>query len=710
MAKKKISTSYTSWTGTSKKDKVYIDYADYVNVSTGKGNDSIYNELGYYATINTGKGNDTIMSSSGNGSSINAGAGDDKISLRGGYSYTVTLEGGTGNDTIYGSGNKTLHKYKSGDGNDVISNWSANDTLSITGGTYTRSTVGNDVVLKVGSGSITLLNAKGKTINIDGTLAVGKTITNTKNKKKLSGTSYADTITNSGSRVTILGGKGNDSITNTGSRVSIIGGKGNDWIFNEIVGTAAAGSYNTISTGAGNDTLSNDGANALILTGTGNDSVLNYGANSTINLGDGNDKIINQSNEHDRGSNVSIVGGAGKDTIWNNGGEKITIAGGTGNDSIINSGTKTLYKYAKGDGNDTIWGFNSLDTIRITGAKYTRSTVGSDVVLKVSKGSITLKDAANTTINIKGTLQGGGSDTVTTPSGDDIYGTNGHDNLANAYPHKSGINIFGYAGNDTITNRGNNVYISGGDGNDSIQSSNSASNVTVHGGDGSDRITVNGSDALIYGENGDDVISKDGENATIYGDAGSDHIYSYGSKNSIYGGSDNDYVYSSGNTNGFVDGGTGNDTIQVWYGNNLTINGGKGNDQISLSSGAACVIQYASGDGKDTVIGFNDNDTLKISGGSYTRSTVGSDVVFSIGNGSITLKNTKDKTINIETTANSYNVADDWISADDNNFTTAANLSSIVDKGAANYSVAELDSDLTSLTKKNNLVAYISKK
>ncbi len=430
MAKKTISSDYTTWTGTSKKDKVHIDYADNVSVNTGKGNDSIYNDIGYYATINAGSGNDTIELYSGDGSSINAGSGNDLIDLYG-HADDVTVKGGTGDDTIYGNGYDVLYQYKSGDGNDLITGWSSNGVIKITGGTYTKETVGNDVILTVGKGSITLKDAANTTLNIDGTLAGGKNISNTKDKKKLTGTKYADTFTNSGSYVTISGGKGKDRITNTGSRVSINSGDGNDWIFNEIVGYYAAGSRDTINTGAGDDTVSNDSAKASISTGTGNDSILNYGANSTVKAGSGNDKIINQSNSYDYGSNVSINAGSGNDTIWNNGGEKLTIIGGKGNDSIINTGTKTLYKYANGDGKDIITGFSSTDTLKITGAKYTRSTVGNDVVLKVGKGSVTLKDAANTTINIQGTLKGGNSNNVSIPSranGDpnDALTYNGH--------------------------------------------------------------------------------------------------------------------------------------------------------------------------------------------------------------------------------------------------------------------------------------------
>ena len=841
MAKKTISSDYTTWTGTSKKDKVYIDYADNVKVNTGKGNDSIYNHLGYYATINTGSGNDTIKLNSGNGSSINAGSGNDRISLYGGYSDVITIKGGTGNDKIYGSGNKTLHQYTSGDGNDVIFNWSANDTISITGGTYTEETVGNDVILTVGKGKITLKGAANTTLNIDGTLAGGKNISNETSYKKITGTSYADTISNRGDYVTISGGKGKDSVNNTGSNVSISGGTGNDTIWS----TNGYNSYVTIDGGSGNNRLELWGKNSLIKGGKNNDTVFVHGKNVTVTSGSGADFIENWDDNvgrsDDGNGKAKIFAGAGNDSVLNYG-SGATINAGTGNDTItfrshirdgiIYSSKENVVQYANGDGKDTIFGFSSTDTLKITGAKYTRSTVGNDVVLKVGKGSITLKDAANTTINIDGTLAGGNSnnvsipsrangdpndaltykghsyyiysdvantweeaqayceargghlavindddenhmlfifmkaagytsayfglsdaakegtwtwvngesvnytnwangepnsessnedyaefyykfsdgkwndgnfkhgtvgdtraficewDTVTTgggtstvtvpadtvPSGDDIHGTSGHDYLLNGYSLnysgkgncKSGINIFGYTGNDTITNRGNNVYISGGDGNDSIQSRYNTSNVTVYGGDGHDRITVSGSDALIYGENGDDYIYNDGSNAKIFGDAGNDYIYAVGSRSSIYGGSDNDSIYVSGNTNGFVDGGTGNDTIKAYYGDNLSLKGGYGNDLVSLSGGAACIIQYSNGDGYDTVIGFNGNDTLNISG-NYTRETVGSNVVFNVGSGSITLKDAANTTINIDT---NYFAGNDefWGNADVDDF------------------------------------------
>lgn len=71
-------------------------------------------------------------------------------------------------------------------------------------------------MLTVGSGKITLVGAKGKTLNIKGTLEggnVGATINNSLSSKAIYGTSYADSIYNTGNKVTISTGAANDTVT-----------------------------------------------------------------------------------------------------------------------------------------------------------------------------------------------------------------------------------------------------------------------------------------------------------------------------------------------------------------------------------------------------------------------------------------------------------------------------------------------------------------
>ena len=49
------------------------------------------------------------------------------------------------------------------------------------------------------------------------------------------------------------------------------------------------------------------------------------------------------------------------------------------------------------------------------------------------------------------------------------------------------------------------------------------------------------------------------------------------------------------------------------------------------------MIQYKSGDGFDSISGFNSDDTLKIFGGSYSSQVSGSDIILTVDDGKITL-------------------------------------------------------------------------
>ena len=90
----------------------------------------------------------------------------------------------------------------------------------------------------------------------------------------------------------------------------------------------------------------------------------------------------------------------------------------------------------------------------------------------------------------------------------------------------------------------------------------------------------------------------------------------------------------------------GNDTIYS-SGDNITIIGGKGYDSININ-GKNNLIQYALGDNNDTVIGFNTDDTLQITKGSYSAKVSGNDVIVTVGKGKITLKDVAGQEISIK--------------------------------------------------------------
>ena len=660
MAKKTIKVNGTTWKGTAKDDKVYIKGADYVSVNTGKGDDSIKNNYNYawWSTIDAGKGNDTISLDTARQSSINAGAGNDKISLSGG-SY-LTINGGKGNDTVHASANYNLYQYASGDGNDVIYNLDSTDTLSITGGTYTKTTSGSDVILTVGKGKITLVGAKGQTLNIEGTFASGgKDIDNSTSNKKLKGTKYADTIKNYANYVTIVGGKNNDSIHNRGGNISISAGTGKDFI------ATSTGKDVTVDCGSGNDTVHNWSEKALIKGGSGNDDIMN-GSNvqadySTVDGGAGDDTIDNFSNFS------SIFGGKGNDFISNGGYydcNNSTIKGGTGNDTVsLNSGSGyNVIQYASGDGKDVIYNLGATDTLQITGAKYTKKTSGNDVILTVGKGKITLKDAKGKTLNINGTLKGGASPVVI-PS--DAFTYNGHSyyiysdastwEAAEAYceargGHLAVINnaaentaLYNYMrskdygaaffGLSDAAKEGTWTWING----DKVSYTNWGS-VEPNGG------TYENYGMFYYdytnGEWNDGDFNADaificewdtvaGSTSTVAPDPtvpagdvlngtnGHDNLKNGTSWNSSTGAGKVIYGYDGNDTienyadNVYISGGKGNDYIKSYYGSNSTVLGGAGADNITVQSNNGFV---SGDDGNDTITAYKGTH-LTLSGG-----------------------------------------------------------------------------------------------
>lgn len=86
------------------------------------------------------RGDDTITSNGAN-ATINAGLGNDLISLASGTS-------------------ENLIEYRAGDDSDTISGFNASDTLSIANDVeYTPVVFGSDIVIAVGTDSITLSDA-----------------------------------------------------------------------------------------------------------------------------------------------------------------------------------------------------------------------------------------------------------------------------------------------------------------------------------------------------------------------------------------------------------------------------------------------------------------------------------------------------------------------------------------------------------------------
>ncbi len=599
----------------------------------GDGIDSIVN-TGSDVTIGAGDGNDTIVNFGAN-ANINAGDDDDVIFN---FGADMTLEGGKGNDTFVSGAPAEVFRFGANDGVDVIYNISADDTIQLTSGSITESIVsGDDVIVAVGeNASINLKHAadvnfniidpNGAPITVEPT---GKYIVNREDDQTLVGTEYDDTIENySGHRVVISAGDENDIVRNT------------------------------------------DGRNALIELGAGDDFLNNSsGDYATISAGDGNDSINNSD-----GYWTTIDGGAGNDFIVLNDSEEVTVRAGLGNDTVVNrGGTNNIYEYADGDGNDVIDGFEEDDTFSVVDGTIGGSQKsGDDVIVTVGSGTVTFKnigdiqiqtivDGEDVTLNPElTTIENSDADNV-------INGTEGKDHIVNGAASseystlglRTTVNALG--DDDTIENYGHQAVLNGNNGAEYIRNY-AAFNVSIDGGAGDDTIYNSGSFASINGGADNDTIYNSAGYASIAGGAGADTIYSEGQNNvinggegaddidnrgdysTVVGGADDDVIRNYG-AGASINGGSGADSI-ISYGTNATLEGGGGNDTLTGSSNAD-VIVFGTGGGVDVVTNFGSNDTLKISSGAISGSTVdGNDVIINVGSDSIRLQNMAIRPIN----------------------------------------------------------------
>lgn len=467
-------------------------------------------------------------------------------------------------------------------------------------------------------------------------------------------TNYWDTVT-------MKGGKGNDTITNSGSNVSIATGAAADVVKNY------SGNV-TISAGSGKDTITNEGVKVTINGGTSNDSIRNFGAKSSIGGEDGNDVITNSI------SNFNTIAGFSLEQINNGiqkindnfawvsngsaaltaytielvGGNSSSLYGGAGKDSIENYANKSR-----------LYGDEGVDSLNNYGYKSTvYGGADADLIFNGDStvGIVLVSLNSMATVSVSGSeskLYGGdGNDTVNNESsGVKIYGQNGADSINNSGTDAS---IYGGADNDYVYNSGKESYISLGDGVDSVW--NTAENSYILGGNGADVLINQGDGTHLYGNAGNDNLRNFGDAVTLSGGKGNDTIYSSGEASTLSGGSGKDSLSNEG-VNAVIRGGADKDTIHN-EGDHVTISGGTGNDSINNNGGKHIVYQFGTGDGKDTVLGFNDGDTVQITEGSYTYKKSGNNIIVSVGTDKLTLRNAADKTINFTTSSDVTGASD----------------------------------------------------
>ncbi|MBR1397932.1 MAG: calcium-binding protein, partial [Selenomonadaceae bacterium] len=499
------------------------------------------------------------------------------------------------------------------------------DIIQITSGSYTTTTRGDDLIIKVGSGQMTLKEAANRRLRVQ----------------------------------------------NANGTIDTLNPNGIAYIYNNESDTLLIGSNL-------NDTINNLGSNVTINAGVGDDSIYNEGYDS---------------------KNISISGGAGNDTIMCRG-DELTINGGTGDDTIrlfvpYSSANNSVIQYANGDGKDIIYSYNSTDTIEIAGSSYTTTTSGNDVIISVGSGKMTLKNAFDYTLNIV-TVSGGTStntetntETTTTklPTGLK-YNTNKTQITVSTKFKGDTVDLSEYATTvKTVkaTSFNKTLKISGNDLGNKITVGKKAT--TVYGGEGNDTITGGKGADVLYGDEGNDKIKGGSGADTLVGGAGAD---------TLTGGAGKDvFVYEDGNDI-ITDYKAGQDSIMI-------------EDEIEAVSVKGSNVIFTIGDGSLTVKGgknkkitFIDSEGEVISNDKYTKSTKVANFVESppvAGAG------------RTPTAGDAGSDYDYWFAADEN-FTTAEidAVDNLIKTKSPAINLTELNVDFTSINQNDKsqttLAAY----
>jgi Ca2+-binding RTX toxin-like protein len=540
--------------------------------------------------------------------------------------WITRIDGGSGNDTIYGSAAADVLQGSAGD--DTLYGGLGNDTFQYTGSSGGFDTVDGGVgtngiialanntvigltsianVQTISAGAFTGVSILGSgnadTLNFAAITLTGITkIDGGSGNDIITGTGVADTILGSGGDDSLSGGAGNDVFQYTGTSTgfdAVNGGDGTDTIAalanNTVIGLSAMAGVETISSGGftgvaiagssaadtldfSNITLSGivsigGGAGNDVITGTGAaDTILGGNDNDTLNGGDGNDMLN---------------GGSGTNQL----------NGGNGDDTAQYSGAAGSYSVSdNGDGTYALIGTGISDTL------------SSIEFLAFSDGTVTVASRLGLGLTLTGTASaetltgGGNADIITGLGGDDtLIGNGGNDE-------------FRYSGS---SNGFDNV--DGGLGTDTIKAMAASTVIGLSALSGVETITANGFGSVsILGSSTANVLNFSGVtltnitkieggsgNDTITGSSAADTILGSGGDDSINAGDGNDTIQFTGTTSGFdaVDGGLGSDTISALA--NSTVIGLSSLTGIETISAGSFTGVYIAGSGNADTLNFS---------------------------------------------------------------------------------------------------------
>jgi Ca2+-binding RTX toxin-like protein len=410
------------------------------------------------------------------------------------------------------------------------------------------------------------------------------------------------------------GGAGIDTLSadfsNQTADVTFISGQSNDIIFADGAYAKNFEALRVFSTGSGNDNITQKtrlagpyGNGVSLSTGAGNDTISLGGGDLSVNAGSGDDLLILDYSLEDSvitGGVTGITSAGGSSSF-----ASYSRTGGSLFDRIL-AGDIELYQItgtSKADifngwtGNDTLNGLGGDDILDgITGNDIINAGDGNDDV-SVSFNTLYYVNRFFDDAYLLDKLDGGaGIDTLTA----DFKNQTININFSSATPTNFIFNDGTYAKSFEVIKN-----LRTGSGNDSIVQLGNISNVIITG-EGDDTINAGSGIDTVDGENGNDLLIVDrsiGDDPNISG-----VDFNFTRRNTTTG----DYVdylvalnierldFTGTSKNDIVYGFAGNDKLRLGAGND-TANGREGNDTIN------------GGSGDDTLAGGIGNDSFVFS-------------------------------------------------------------------------------------------------
>jgi Ca2+-binding RTX toxin-like protein len=401
---------------------------------------------------------------------------------------TDTLDGGAGNDLLYGGFGSQTYLFGRGDGADSIENYA-----DAWGGTD-DPTVGKQDVLQFKAGVlatdvIAVRSQDDLILTIGGTtdqISVGGYFTSDgQSNRTLESIRFDDGTTWDYTHlraVAMQGTPGDDALLGHATDDVIDSGPGNDTIYGRD-------GNDTLSGSDGNDMLDGEAGNDTLAGGAGDDNLYGNNGSDTLTGGEGNDALYAVSTYGGglAGDVDTLDGGAGNDTMYGGFGSQTYLFGrDSGVDSIVN------YADAWGGSDDPTVGKQDV-------LKFKAGVLASDVAVSRTGDNLVLQIKGSTDqITVSGYFGGNGQTTYA------LDAIRFEDGTSWSYAQVLAMSLQGNDGDDALTGSEDDDVIDGGAGND-----------TIYG--------LEGDDSLSGGSGDDTLIGAEG-NDTINGGAGADNI------------------------------------------------------------------------------------------------------------------------------------------------------------------------------------------